>query len=92
MTTTNEYIKLGELEIAQPLFELIKNEIAPDTGVDNDKFWSSLEEIVRDLQPRNTELLTKRDQLQKQIDEWHQANRNEKHDPEAYKKFLQEIG
>jgi malate synthase len=92
MTTTNEYIKLGGLEIAQPLFELIKNDIAPDTGVDNDKFWSSLEEIVRELQPKNTELLAKRDQLQKQIDEWHQANRNEKHDPEAYKKFLQEIG
>ena len=92
MTTTNEYIKLGGLEIAQPLFELIKNDIAPETGVDNDKFWSSLEEIVRELQPRNTELLAKRDQLQKQIDEWHQANRNEKHDPEAYKKFLQEIG
>jgi len=92
MTITNEYIKLGGLEIAQPLFELIKNDIAPETGVDNDKFWSSLEEIVCELQPRNTELLAKRDQLQKQIDEWHQANRNEKHDPEAYKKFLQEIG
>jgi len=92
MTTMNEYIKLGGLEIAQPLFELIKNDITPETGVDNDKFWSSLEEIVRELQPRNTELLAKRDQLQKQIDEWHQANRNEKHDPDAYKKFLQEIG
>jgi malate synthase len=92
MTTTNEYIKLGGLEIAQPLFDLIKNDIAPETGVDNDKFWSSLEEIVRDLQPRNTELLVKRDQLQKQIDEWHQANHNEKHDPAAYKEFLQEIG
>ena len=92
MTTMNEYIKLGGLEIAQPLFKIIKNDITPETGVDNDKFWSSLEEIVRELQPRNTELLAKRDQLQKQIDEWHQANRNEKHDPEAYKKFLQEIG
>ena len=92
MTTMNEYIKLGGLEIAQPLFKIIKNDITPETGVDNDKFWSSLEEIVRELQPRNTELLAKRDQLQKQIDEWHQVNRNEKHDPEAYKKFLQEIG
>jgi len=92
MITMNEYIKLGGLEIAQPLFKIIKNDITPETGVDNDKFWSSLEEIVRELQPRNTELLAKRDQLQKQIDEWHQVNRNEKHDPEAYKKFLQEIG
>jgi len=92
MTTSNDYIKLGGLEIAKPLFELIKNDIAPETGVDNEKFWSSLEAIIQDLQARNSELLTKRDQLQKQIDEWHQSNRNEKHDPEAYKKFLQEIG
>jgi hypothetical protein len=41
MTTMNEYIKLGGLEIAQPLFKIIKNDITPETGVDNDKFWFS---------------------------------------------------
>ncbi|MCH9048868.1 MAG: malate synthase G, partial [Proteobacteria bacterium] len=92
MTTTNEYIKLDGLEIAQPLFELVKNDISPNTGIDNEKFWSSLEEIVHDLQPKNSELLARRDQLQKQIDEWHQTHRDEKHDAKAYKKFLQEIG
>ncbi len=92
MTTTNEYIKLDGLEIAQPLFELVKNDISPNTGIDNEKFWSSLEEIVHDLQPKNSELLARRDQLQKQIDEWHQTHRDEKHDAKAYKKFLQDIG
>lgn len=92
MITTNEYIKLDGLEIAQPLFELVKNDISPNTGIDNEKFWSSLEEIVHDLQPKNSELLARRDQLQKQIDEWHQTHRDEKHDAKAYKKFLQEIG
>ena len=92
MTTTNEYIKLDGLEIAQPLFELVKNDISPNTGVDNEKFWSSLEEIVHDLQPKNSDLLARRDQLQKQIDEWHQTHRDEKHDAKAYKKFLQDIG
>lgn len=92
MTTTNEYIKLDGLEIAQPLFELVKNDISPNTGIDNEKFWSSLEEIVHDLQPKNSELLARRDQLQKQIDEWHQTHRDEKHDAKAYKEFLQEIG
>ena len=92
MTTTNEYIKLDGLEIAQPLFELVKNDISPNTGIDNEKFWSSLEEIVHDLQPKNSDLLARRDQLQKQIDEWHQTHRDEKYDAKAYKKFLQEIG
>ncbi len=86
------YKKAGDLEIAEDLYNLIATEVIPETGVEVNDFWSSLEEIVRELQPRNTELLAKRDQLQKQIDEWHKANRNEKHDPEAYKKFLQEIG
>ena len=92
MTTTNKYIKLGGLEIAQALFELVKNDICLNTGIDNEKFWSSLEEIVRDLQPNNSELLARRDQLQQQIDEWHQTHRHEKHDTEAYKKFLRDIG
>jgi len=92
MTTTNEYIKLGGLAIARPLFELVKNDISPSTGVDNEKFWSSFEEIVRDFQPKNSELLARRDQLQKQIDEWHQKHCDEKHDAKAYKKFLQDIG
>lgn len=92
MTTTNEYIKLDGLEIAQPLFELVKNDISPNTGIDNEKFWSSLEEIVHDLQPKNSELLARRDQLQKQIDEWHQKHCDEKHNTKAYKKFLQKIG
>ncbi len=92
MTTTNKYIKLGGLAIARPLFELVKNDISPSTGVDNEKFWSSFEEIVRDFQPKNSELLARRDQLQKQIDEWHQKHCDEKHDAKAYKKFLQDIG
>jgi len=92
MTTTNKYIKLGGLAIARPLFELVKNDISPSTGVDNEKFWSSFEEIVRDFQPKNSELLARRDQLQKKIDEWHQKHCDEKHDAKAYKKFLQDIG
>ena len=86
------YKKAGDLDIAEDLYNLIATEVIPETGVEVNNFWSSLEEIVSELQPRNTELLARRDQLQSQIDEWHKTNRNEKHDPAAYKKFLQEIG
>ena len=44
------------------------------------------------MQPKNSDLLARRDQLQKQIDEWHQKHCDEKHNAKAYKKFLQEIG
>ena len=86
------YQKLGDLDIAEDLYNFVAAEAIPETGIETTRFWSSLENIVRELAPRNTELLSKRDQLQQQIDEWHQTHRNEKHDPVAYKKFLQKIG
>jgi len=89
---TSEYIKAGDLSVAKPLYDLVKNEIAPGTGVDVKDFWKGLARIVRDLGPRNTELLEKRDELQTKIDAWHMKHRNTAHDPVAYKKFLQTIG
>jgi len=86
------YQKLGDLDIAEDLYSFIATDVIPGSGVETNTFWSSLEEIIRDLQTKNADLLAKRDQLQKQIDEWHQSNRDQKHDAEAYKKFLQDIG
>ena len=85
------YVKLGELDIAEELFDLVKNEIAPETGVDVDHFWNSLANIVKELGPRNTELLSIRDRLQEKIDAWHKEHRTQAHDPQAYKEFLKDI-
>ncbi|MEJ2453636.1 MAG: malate synthase G [Candidatus Thiodiazotropha sp.] len=87
-----EYNTVGKLKVANVLYELVKDKIAPDTGIEPDAFWRSLEQIVSDLGPVNRQLLDKRDRLQKQIDEWHIARRGQPHDPIAYKSFLQEIG
>ncbi|ARN73276.1 malate synthase G [Oceanicoccus sagamiensis] len=80
----------GGLQIADELFNLINNEIAPGTGIEPDQFWTALEQILTDLGPKNKALLTRRDQLQAQIDTWHQANGAG--DAAAYKAFLTEIG
>ena len=85
------YVKLGELDIAEKLFDLVKNEIAPETDVDVDHFWNSLADIVKELGPRNTELLSIRDRLQEKIDAWHKEHRTQAHDPQAYKEFLKDI-
>jgi len=87
-----ERIDVGGLQVAQPLYELVKDEIAPGTGVDPDAFWTSFGEIVRDLMPRNQELLTKRDALQARIDQWHKQTPGPAADPAAYRAFLEEIG
>ncbi|MDG1772820.1 MAG: malate synthase G [Oceanicoccus sp.] len=80
----------GGLQIADELFNLINNDIAPGTGIEPEQFWSALEQILNDLGPKNKALLDKRDQLQRQIDQWHQANGAG--DAAAYKAFLTEIG
>lgn len=90
--TKINYVKLGELDIAEELFDLVKNEIAPETGVDVDHFWHALADIVKELGPRNTELLSIRDELQEKIDAWHKEHRAQAHDPLAYKEFLKSIG
>ncbi len=87
-----ERIDVGGLRVAKPLYDLVKNEIAPGTGIDPDAFWTSFGQIVRDLTPRNRELLAKRDALQARIDEWHEQNPGPAADPAAYRAFLEEIG
>ena len=61
-------VQVGGLSIAAELDALVRNEIAPGTGVDADGFWAALEVIVADLGPENRELLAARDHIQEQID------------------------
>jgi malate synthase len=89
---TENYVTAGNLQIQKDLFELVKKEIAPKTGITNKNFWSALEIILHDNMPKNAELLKKRDRLQKKIDAWHIEHRGKKHKPSAYKKFLKQIG
>ncbi len=89
---TTHYLKFGELDIAEALYAFVKEEVVPETRVDNNHFWHSLADIVRDLAPRNAALLAFRDELQAKIDDWHVAHRAEKHDPAAYRQFLKDIG
>ena len=85
-------VGVGGLQVDERLYRLVKDEIAPDTGVDADAFWMSLGRIVEDLGPGNRELLEKRDALQQKIDAWHLARKGQPIDREAYRTFLAEIG
>ncbi len=88
----SEYVEHSGLKISRILYDLVAREICPETGIEPDRVWHSLAEICRDLGPRNTGLLRKRDALQHEIDEWHKARAGQPHDAAAYKRFLYEIG
>lgn len=85
-------VSAGGLKVDEILYRVVRDEITPGTGVNADRFWKALGEIVRDLGPKNRALLEKRDKLQKQIDQHHLARKGQPFRREEYKAFLKEIG
>ncbi|MFT4075078.1 MAG: malate synthase G [Asticcacaulis sp.] len=74
---------------APELNDFIVDEALPGSGVTAEDFWQGLARLLLTFAGRNQALLTHRDALQTQIDDWHRSNPFE---PAAYKAFLSEIG
>ena len=85
-------IAIAGLQIAKPLYDLVRDEIAPGTGVAAGHAWQGFADIVRELTPRNRALLARRDELQAKIDAWHLERKGRPHDAAAYKQHLYDIG
>ncbi|RHW22232.1 malate synthase G [Pseudomonas jilinensis] len=85
-------VQVGSLQVAKVLHDFINERAIPGSGVDAQTFWTGFEALINDLAPKNKALLAKRDELQAQIDAWHQARAGQAHNHAEYKAFLQEIG
>jgi malate synthase len=70
----------------------VEAQLLPGTGLDAAGFWASLEAILRDFTPRNQALLSRRDDLQAQIDAWWRDHKGQPLDAAAHAAFLREIG
>ncbi len=84
-------VELHGLKVAEELRDFAVKEALPGTGIEPDRFWKALAEIVNDLAPKNRALLARRDALQEKIDAWYREN-GAPADQEAYQAFLREIG
>jgi len=87
-----ERVQVGGLQVAKVLLDFVNNEAIPGTGISAEQFWAGADAVIHDLAPKNRALLAKRDEIQAQVDAWHQARKGQAHDAVAYKAFLQEIG
>jgi malate synthase len=85
-----KYIHHGRLQVAQELEQFINSEALPGSQISSQDFWSRFEDILDELVPQNQALLSIRDELQNQIDEYCRLKNNlEIND---YKDFLRKIG
>ncbi|NLR44015.1 malate synthase G [Priestia megaterium] len=84
------YKQVGNLKVAPVLYQFINEEALPGSCLSTENFWSDFEALVTELTPVNKRLLEKRDQLQAQINAWHQENPDG--DFNEYKSFLTRIG
>ncbi len=87
-----ERVRTGDLEIDSRLFDFVRLEAAPGTGIEPAEFWKGFAALVRRLMPRNAALLARRDVLQSQIDGWHRRHPGAGFDPASYRAFLTDIG
>lgn len=85
-------VQSSGLSIAKPLYDLVSQDITPPLGISADDVWQHLADIANDLTPENESLLARRNDLQQQIDEYHQQHRDKNFEHNHYKQFLTEIG
>jgi malate synthase len=88
----SDRVSIASLRVANVLYEFINKEALPGTGLSPEFFWNGVAALVRDLGPRNRELLATRDLLQAKIDNFHRANAGKPVPIKDYRSFLHDIG
>ncbi|KQZ72931.1 malate synthase G [Sphingopyxis sp. Root214] len=87
-----EFLDRSGLSVDSRLADFIEQRALPGTGLDAAKFWSDFAGLLGKFAPENVALLAKREDLQAQIDAWHEARAGQAHDAAAYQAFLRDIG
>lgn len=88
---SGDRIEIAGLRVDSALYEAVRDEFAPGTGVDPALVWNTLAQALRELGPKNQALLKKRDALQAEIDAWLKAHAAAP-SPAQWTSFLKQIG
>ena len=86
-----KFVTTNDLKVDKTLFDFINNEVLPGTDINQDDFWKKFSKVVHEISPENKKLIEKRENIQKQIDEWHLANPKDKFNKNKYTEFLKSI-
>src|SRR5690606_836989 len=90
-TPADAYVRHGSLKVAAELDAFVRDQATPDTGVSAEAFWAGVEGLLARFGRRNRDLLERRDQLQRKLNDWHRAYPGQP-DQAAYQAYLHEIG
>jgi malate synthase len=87
-----DFLDRHGLSVDSRLVSFIEDRAIPGTGLDAGSFWAGFAALLETFAPENAALLAKREELQAQIDAWHDARAGQGHDAAAYQALLREIG
>ena len=87
-----QYTKIYNLSVSNKLLKFVDDELLKDTNISPENFWNGFDNVVHELAPKNKDLISIREDLQKKINDWHILNKGNEINLKEYKKFLKEIG
>ena len=88
---STNYISVNNSKVHKTLYNFVNLEVLPNLKISEKEFWNGFIETANGLAQENRDLLKKRDEIQKKLDDWYKS-KNKKINFEEYKKFLYEIG
>ena len=101
-TVMNKRVIKHGYKVAESLYNLVENEVLPDSGINAEHFWQSMADIFDEFMPKNASLLEQRETFQAQIDKWHLDGKKSDHkkndsnksafSQDEYQEFLTDIG
>ena len=86
------YTHRAGLEVAGILADFVETRALTGTGISADQLWQGLADILARFVPLNRALLSRRDEIQQNLDAWHKANPGPVTDMAEYQAFLRKIG